>query len=607
MVSGRVTAFLDCLRETRLLEATQLDEAGKSPLARGDDPAPLARDLVQRQWLTPFQVNQVLQGRGKELVLGPYQLLDRLGEGGMGQVYKACHATMKRTVALKIIRKDRLANPQAVQRFYQEVQIAAKLSHPNIVLAYDAGQAGDVHYFAMEYVEGTDLARLVKERGPLPVADACEYIRQAALGLQHAHERGLVHRDIKPANLLLSKPAAGQPVVKVLDLGLARLSGEQGSNLTRDGSVIGTPDFLAPEQARNASAVDIRADIYSLGGTFYFLLTGRPPFQAESLTEVLLKHQTDEPTPVEQLRPEVPSAVANILRKMMAKKPEERYATPGEVAQALGALVRKKGSRPAVSAGPKPPPAAATIFPWPLPPRWLQVGLVAGAGLFGLLLLLAVVRAFRGGEAESSAKGEPPPASGGLRTPVQPATSPRGTDLLAGIDPARHAVAGARWNLENQVLVSPPLDPFARIQVPCDLPQEYQLTAVVERVAGNMNMGIILVAGGSQFMVALDGWPEKGYKSGLALLDGRMPDGQADAYTGRLFTINKPSEVVCVVRKNALRVTVDGKTVIHYEGKWSRLSLPFLLHVPDSRSLYLFSCLSVFRFSKLTLAPLEGR
>ncbi|MBY0524523.1 MAG: serine/threonine protein kinase, partial [Gemmataceae bacterium] len=199
-----MATFLDNLRDGQLLEPAVFAEVAKNPLAKGDDPMPLAKDLMQRHGLTPYQVNQLLRGRGKELVLGAYRLLDRIGEGGMGQVFKAFHQPMSRVVALKVIKKDKLANPQAVSRFYQEIRAAAQLSHPHIVIAFDAGQADDTHFFAMEFVDGIDLSRLVKEQGPLTVLQACEYIRQAALGLQHAHEKGLVHRDIKPSNLLVT-------------------------------------------------------------------------------------------------------------------------------------------------------------------------------------------------------------------------------------------------------------------------------------------------------------------------------------------------------------------------------------------------------------------
>jgi formylglycine-generating enzyme required for sulfatase activity/serine/threonine protein kinase len=322
------------LQQEQLLTPEQLKElAGKRQIP---DPRDLVRDLVQRGWLTPFQVNRLLSGKAAELVLGAYVLLDRLGEGGMGAVYKARHRKMNRLVALKVIRKEFVANPNSVRRFEREVQAAAQLSHPNVVTAFDAAQVGETHFFAMEYVEGSDLAKLVKAQGPLPVGHACEYVRQAALGLQHAHEQHLVHRDIKPHNLLLTT----RGVVKVLDMGLARLRQSADgaavtSGLTQTGAVMGTPSYMAPEQALNTHNADIRADIYSLGCTLYFLLTGRPPFDGMTSTEVLLKHQMEHARPVEQLRPEVSSDLAVVVRKLMAKKPEERYQTPAEAVAAL--------------------------------------------------------------------------------------------------------------------------------------------------------------------------------------------------------------------------------------------------------------------------------
>jgi serine/threonine protein kinase len=335
--------LLERLRECELLEASQLQELAQLPEARDPNPAALGKILIQRGWLTRFQINTVANGRGKDLFVGPYLLLDRVGEGGMGQVYKAQHRHMSRVVALKVIRKEKLANPDAVKRFYQEVQAAAHLSHPNIVLAYDAGQAGSTHYLAMEYVEGDDLAKLVKEQGPLPVATACDYVRQAALGLQHAYEKGLVHRDIKPHNLLVSRGKENGASVKILDMGLARLQGgvDKDRALTQTGAVIGTPEYLSPEQAVNSRKADIRSDIYSLGCTLYFLLTGRPPFQGESLTQILLLHQTGEAEPLTKHRPGLPVRVQKVVQKMIAREPEERYQTPAEVALALEPLCRE--------------------------------------------------------------------------------------------------------------------------------------------------------------------------------------------------------------------------------------------------------------------------
>jgi serine/threonine protein kinase/Leucine-rich repeat (LRR) protein len=328
-------SLVEVLIQYRLLETTQLTELTRLH-ARFPAPKALAKELLNRGWLTAYQANQLLKGRGPDLILGAYVLLERLGEGGMGEVFKARHQRLGRIVALKLIRKERLSHPTAVRRFHHEIRAAAQLSHPNVVHAYDADQAGDIHFFTMEYVEGTDLAKLVRQRGPLPVPQACDYVRQAALGLQHAYERGLIHRDIKPANLLLS--TAGN-VLKILDLGLARQQqtddGESGSTLTQDGAVMGTVDYLAPEQAINSHTVDIRADLYSLGCTFYHLLTGRVPFPGGEPLERLMRHQVKEAEALEKLRPETPPAVTAVVRKLMAKRPEDRFQTPGELAAAL--------------------------------------------------------------------------------------------------------------------------------------------------------------------------------------------------------------------------------------------------------------------------------
>ena len=277
-MNKQLAAFLEAVRRSGLVSNDKADQIAAWSEEPHADPQTIAKQIVQRGWLTAYQVKLIWKGRASELILNQYVLLERLGEGGMGEVFKARHRRMERDVALKVIRKEKLGSPEAVKRFHQEIQTAAHLSHANVVMAYDADQAADRHFFAMEYVEGTNLAKLVKEHGPMPVNQACDCIRQAALGLQHAFERGMVHRDIKPSNLLLGKGG----ILKILDMGLARLeespSGEIESRITQEGLVIGTPDFLSPEQARDARAVDIRSDIYALGCSFYFLLTGHTPY-----------------------------------------------------------------------------------------------------------------------------------------------------------------------------------------------------------------------------------------------------------------------------------------------------------------------------------------
>lgn len=265
-----------------------------------------------------------------------YRIVERLGEGGMGVVYKAEHRMMERLVALKVISLDFTAHPTAVERFRQEVRAAAKLSHANIVTAHDAEQAGDLHFLVMEYVDGVSLGRLVEKKGPLPPAQAALFARQVAQGLHHAHLHGMIHRDIKPQNLMVTRKG----LVKILDFGLARFTTRTGTDLTKAEMIVGTPDYMAPEQARDSRSVDTRADLYSLGCTLYYLLAGRTPFQADSAIALMFKHCEEEPVPVESLRSDVPPELLAVMRKLMAKKPAERYQTPAEAAAALLPFLR---------------------------------------------------------------------------------------------------------------------------------------------------------------------------------------------------------------------------------------------------------------------------
>lgn len=335
------TELVNAIQRSQLLEPAQLKQLTGDLQGRFADPRALGKHLIDQGWLTPYQINQLLHGQAVNLTLGPYRIVERLGSGGMGQVFKARHQQLNRVVALKVIRPESLVKPNAIKRFQREAQAAAQVTHPNIVTLYDAGEVNGIHFLAMEYVDGVDLGALVKQSGPLPVAQAVEYVRQAAIGLQHAHERGLIHRDIKPSNLLLTRVRGERPaVVKVLDLGVARLDGQEAAEpaeLTQEGSVMGTPDFMAPEQAKNSRRVDRRADLYSLGCTLYYLLTGKPPFPDGTVVEKLLYHQLEEAPPVEKLRPDTPRAVVKVLRRLMAKRPQDRYASAADAAAALAA------------------------------------------------------------------------------------------------------------------------------------------------------------------------------------------------------------------------------------------------------------------------------
>jgi serine/threonine-protein kinase len=353
-----VEQFIERLSESGLMSPAEVSAFQDSlpPDKRPKDVQQLASSLVKAGKLTKYQAQAVYQGRGKSLIFAEYVVLDKLGEGGMGVVFKAQHRRMDRLAAIKVLSSTAMKQVGAVERFQREVKAAAKLEHPNIVTAYDAGQHEGVHYLAMQYVDGKDLASIVKEHGPLDVQAAVECTLQAARGLQYAHSKGIVHRDIKPGNLLLDK----EGTVKILDMGLARLEASSsrddsgGERLTRSGQVMGTCEYMAPEQAFDTHMADARSDIYSLGCTLYRLLIGQPPYQGETLVQILLAHR-ERPIPsLCAARPEVPAEVDACFQRMVAKEPQDRY-------QSMGEVVAKLETVSAVLSGQSAMPAAAKV------------------------------------------------------------------------------------------------------------------------------------------------------------------------------------------------------------------------------------------------------
>jgi serine/threonine-protein kinase len=338
--------FLANLRRSRLLDEAQL-AAALDTIPTTERGRVIARALVERGLLTRFQAERLLAGRNTGFVLGSYRILDQIGRGGMGRVFKAEHVTMKRLVALKVLAPSLLRSERARELFLREVRAVAQLVHPHIVTAFDASEEAGCSYLVMEYVDGPNLDQLVRKQGPLPVGLACDYIKQAADGLQAAHALGMVHRDIKPGNILVQRRGLLEDspgLIKISDFGLARLHAPDmstdaphhaGTILTRANTVMGTPDFLSPEQARDLHRADIRSDLYSLGCTFYYLLTGQVPFAGGSAVEKLIRHGTELPAALADFRADVPVPVAEIVARLLAKDADERYQTPAELAAAL--------------------------------------------------------------------------------------------------------------------------------------------------------------------------------------------------------------------------------------------------------------------------------
>jgi serine/threonine protein kinase len=330
-------AFLELTVKSGLLDAKQLQAYLQQRGAAGalpGGPRALANVLVRDGLLTRFQAEQLLLGRWRHFVIaGKYRVLGPLGSGGMGQVYLAEHRVMQRRVALKVL-PGRSTDPVTLERFRREGRAVAALDHPNIVRAHDIDHDGALHFLVLEYVDGSTLYTIINKWGPMDPLRAAHYVRQAALGLQHAHEAGLVHRDIKPSNLLLDRAGT----VKVLDLGLVRFFHDQSDDLSQwhAGSPVGTLEYMAPEQALNSHEVDIRSDIYGLGATFYCLLAGHGPFRGRASSGMPRHHPAEQPRPIREIRPDVPEGLAAVLDRMMARERAERYQTPAEVAAALG-------------------------------------------------------------------------------------------------------------------------------------------------------------------------------------------------------------------------------------------------------------------------------
>jgi serine/threonine protein kinase len=328
--------FVDLVRRSGIIPAKQFNQFLEAINDPPQSPSRLAAVLIRRGLLTHFQARLLLAGKFRGFRVGAYVIREQLGQGGMGAVYLAEHETLRRKVALKVLAKADVAGPAGVERFLREARATAALDHPNIVRLYDVGRQGPMHYLVMEYVEGQTLEQILAARGPIPCGRAVEYVAQAAAGLQHAYEKGFVHRDVKPANLMLARDGT----VKILDMGLARSFGtdERLTDRLDEGVILGTADFISPEQAINDPDVDIRADIYSLGASFFTLVTGRPPFEGNT-TQKLLQHQMRPAPFLCDVDPTFQPQLAEVVAVMMAKRPEDRLQTPAEVIAALSPWV----------------------------------------------------------------------------------------------------------------------------------------------------------------------------------------------------------------------------------------------------------------------------
>jgi serine/threonine protein kinase len=340
MAKPAVNDVVDLIRRSGLVDDQKLAQVLSNLNEPQSDSGIICSSLINAGLLTQWQTEQLLSGRHRGFFLSKYKLLDKLGGGGMSNVYLAEHLEMGRRVAIKVLTSRLAQRPEYLDRFRQEARAAARVDHPNIDRAFDVGHEGEVHFLVMEYIEGTDLEKLVHDKGPLDGKKAAEYVRQAAVGLAHVHKAGLIHRDIKPANLLVDRTNT----IKLVDLGLARLPEETIAEEAED-QVLGTVDYLAPEQSLDSHRVTPRVDIYSLGCTLYYLLSGRPPFPTGTLAQRVQMHRTQEPENLLELRPNLSLTLVAICQQMMAKSPDDRFANADEVVDVIQAWLEGRSSR----------------------------------------------------------------------------------------------------------------------------------------------------------------------------------------------------------------------------------------------------------------------
>jgi serine/threonine protein kinase len=599
-------------------------------------------DLVERLRNSTTGVGLASAPVTQEAELSPltdhprYQIERELGKGGMGVVYLARHRVMGRMVALKVINRRLLQNQMAVERFRQEVQAAARLNHRNIVTAFDAEQAGDLHFLVMEYVEGTDLATMVSRRGPLPVLHACNYAMQAAQGLQHAHEQGMVHRDIKPQNLMRTRKGT----IKILDFGLARLASPADSEtvpegLTVEGVTLGTPDYIAPEQARDARRADIRSDIYSLGCTLYYLLTGAAPHPTGTAIEKVMAHCTTEPIPVRQLRADLPSQLVEIIERMMAKDSSARFQTPAEVAVALkpfglpGAsgvaghvsetAFDESDSEPDMNVmldlndsdndfagtdsfaleSQDPRELAPTVMAHLEPAAdqsasWKRLRLPLAAGVLLLIVGLALLVPWPGRDGSTQ---QTLPGSGDSNT--DSSASNGWIDLIPQVNPTQHAVAGNWQRRGNELIVDAAT--AGRLALPFQPPAEYDMEVEYTRQTGTYSIALMFAAGSGQATFELDAWGE--HLAGFQLIDGRDLRAQQPGVAEQLMINGQRYRARVEVRRDGVTAFLNDRELASYRGNGSNLQPLEMWRLPAGTRLGVGAYDSATTFHSIRVRP----
>jgi len=579
----------------------------------------VADDSMAAETLAPESSTDIDHAIPEALLNHPrYQIIGQIGRGGMGVVYQAVHKLMERPVALKVIHTRLLASDIAIERFRQEVKAAAKLSHRNIVTAYDAETADDLHFLVMEYIEGINLADLISRKKQLPVLHACNYVMQAAQGLQHAEKRHMVHRDIKPHNLMRTP----QGTVKILDFGLARfattnpdLSGDPA--LTADFTALGTPDYMSPEQARDSRRVDVRSDLYSLGCTLYFLLAGHAPFPTGTAFEKVSCHLQTKPDSLAKFRSDIPDEVLEIVDRLLAKSPDDRFQTPAELVEAIRPFGRPDSDSSTTNSDTKQSKSSLQELAETIETQLVtnapkvsarrgQAGpnanqLATYAAIVGVVVLVMVLAFVQPWAATENENLIPPPRRNAIvrQSPeAHPAATQSEVNLLAGVDLNRDVVAGS-WDMQRGSLVTNAAV-GSRMVLPYDPPREYDLQVQFTRQTGEQSVAIHFISGEGRASLDLDGWAE--HVAGIQNINGQDMRNNATRVDNIALVNGRRYTVLLQVRRNSVTALLNGQQLVSYRGDGSNLSLLNIWELPRP-SLGLGAYESQVVFHEATLIP----
>ena len=578
-MSDSLDRFIKLLLRSGLITESQLSEI-RSQLTPNDSSSfhkDLADKLADSGHLTAFQADELRQGHIEDLVVGDYIILEFLDKGGMGQIFKARHALMKREVAIKFTLPDAdgTVSQIAIDRFQREVEAASKLTHPNIVTSLDAGQRGAICYLVMEFVRGTNLARHVRKNGPMAFHQALDCIIQASQGLEYSHRKGVVHRDIKPSNLLLTED--GQ--IKILDMGLVRVrpgadsrdSQKPSEQLTENGQLLGSLDFMAPEQAIDPHNVDKPADIYSLGCTLYYILTGTPPFRREGATQMsrVIAHREDPIPSLCSVRADVPKEFEPIFQKMMAKQQQKRYQSLSELIVDLRKIQMKVGLED-----------CALEETLTMPPETRSGGIrskrlaiivtVAIACVAGILL---ATRPWEPSNATSKSQSIASEVDSSLSQPQPMMLAPVTglTDLLTGLDLPSAVIAGDGWKMSEGILQIPG-DAPSKMCVPVLLPQKFQLTFQVKRTSLSGPFVIGIKDPERQCYLIIDGL-RKNTVHVSAIGTGKTGRMVVTSEDKVLLNIDESEKFRLDVSEDGVSLNQGEEQVMHWEGDFSTMSL----------------------------------